>query len=198
MMHKPIRQRLAGRSLGWSSRGSRVAGALFVAIACLSLACGGGPASPSGSGGSGSGNSGGSGSGAGSGTGTIRAFIDGVAYTGTVNAASFRNGTLNIASNDAALSNSINLALSNVYVGVFQVNATTPLTMQVMTLNGTNVTGSWSASVTGGSGTILVNTLSTVAATGTFSFVGVPSSSGGVSTPAVNRSVTNGSFSVFF
>lgn len=185
----------ARRSPSRHSRRARVTGALFVVIACLSLACGGGPASPSGTGGSGSSNSGGSGSGGSApGTGTIRAFIDGVAYTGTVSAASFRNGTLTIASSDAAVNSAINLTLSSAAVGVYQVNAATPLTMQATTLSGTTVTATWSASATGGSGSLLLNTLSTVAATGTFMFVGAPSSPGA----AGNRSVTSGAFSVFF
>ncbi|MEQ1909113.1 MAG: hypothetical protein ABMA15_09840 [Vicinamibacterales bacterium] len=170
---------------------------ILASVLILSVACGGSTSSPSGSsGGIGSSGSGGSG-GSGSGKGTITALVDGVAYTGVINAATLTNGTLNIASNNTALTLSVNFAMSGAAVGTTSINAASPLVMQAMTTNGSTVTGAWSASVLGGSGTLTISTLSSSGASGTFSFVAVPSTTSGIPS-AGTKTVTSGVFTATF
>src|SRR5262245_65859969 len=75
---------------------------LILLVALLMTACGGGnPGSPSGGGNSGSGSSG---SGGTTNRGTVTAIVDGVDYTGTINAASVNEAdNLQLESNNAAL-----------------------------------------------------------------------------------------------
>ena len=170
---------------------------ILASILILSAACGGSTSSPSGSSGQiGSSGSGGSG-GSASGKGTLTALVDGVAYTGVINAATLTNGNLNIASNNTALTMSVNVATSGAAVGTTNINASSPLVMQAMTTNGSNVTGVWIASQLGGSGTLTISALSSSGASGTFSFVGVPSSTSGIPTVG-NKTVTSGVFTATF
>jgi hypothetical protein len=173
-----------------------------LALAVLTMACGGGsPTSPSGGGASGSG-SGGTGSGSGGtggsgGTpnrGTVTATIDGVAYTGAVNAAGVNpSGNLTVASNNSALTLSINFA-ARAAVGTTDVSGGTTV-LNVITTTGTTVIGSWSASALGGSGTLTIATLTSTGASGTFSFTGVPVNT---TTPATTKTVINGTFNATF
>ena len=163
------------------------------ALAVLMMACGGdNPAGPTGGSGSGSG-SGGSG-GSGGTRGTVTATVDGVAYTGAVNAASVNpSGNLNVASNNAALTLSVNFA-ARAAVGTTNINSTSTTVMNVITTNGTTVTGSWAASALGGSGSLTIATLTSSSVSGTFSFTALPASAGTVGT----KTVTNGSFNATF
>jgi hypothetical protein len=172
-------------------------------LAALTLACGGGgsPTGPSGSGGSGSGSGsgpGGTGGTGGSGgtpnRGTVTAFIDGVAYTGIVNSANFnQSGNVNLASNNSALTLSINFAARGA-VGTTTINPTSTTVLNVITTTGTTVIGSWSASGLGGSGTLTIATLTSSGMSGTFSFTAVPASAGTTGT----KTVTDGTFTATF
>ena len=168
---------------------------ILASVLILSVACGGSTSSPSASSG-GIGSSGGSG-GSSSSKGTLTALVDGVAYTGVINASTLTNGSLNIASNNAALTLSVNFATSGAAVGTTSINAASPLVMQVMTTNGSNVTGVWIASVIGGSGTLTISALSSSGVSGTFSFVGIPSTTSGIVTVG-NKTVTSGVFTATF
>ena len=160
--------------------------ALLVALLLVSAGCGGNsnPNNPSGSGGSGS-----------SGTashGTLTAVVDGVAYSGTVNAASNTNGILTVTSNTTDRTRSVNFATAAA-TGTTSITGSST-SMQVLTTNGTTVTGTWIA-VTGlGTGTITINALSSAGASGTFSFNAPPVGAGATGT----KVVTNGVFSVTF
>ena len=114
-----------------------------LALAVVTMACGGGsPSGPSGGSGSGSGSGGSGGSGGTTNRGTVIATVDGVAYTGSVNAASVNpSGNLNVASNNAALTLSVNIA-ARAAVGTTNINSTSTTVMNVITTNGTTVTGS--------------------------------------------------------
>jgi hypothetical protein len=169
---------------------------ILASILILSVACGGSTSSPSGSSGQ-IGSSGGGSGGSGSGKGTLTALVDGVTYTGVINAATLTNGSLNIASNNAALTLSVNFSTSGAAVGTTSINAASPLTMQVMTTSGSSVTGVWFASALGGSGTLTISSLSSSGASGTFSFVGIPSTTSGIPTVG-NKTVTSGVFTATF
>ena len=170
---------------------------LLLCCVALMVDCGGSPSSPS-SRSTNSGTTGTSGTGGTASKGTLTAIVDGVSYTGIINAASLTNGNLNIASNNTALTLSVNLATSNAAVGTTNISASSPTTMQVMTTNGSNVTGVWFASAIGGSGTLTITSLSSSGVAGTFSFVGTPLATSGVVTPTVNKTVTSGVFSATF
>ena len=157
---------------------------------CLAaIACGGGnPAQPSGSGS-------GSGSGSTPNKGTLTCLVDGVSYL-NVNAASYANGILNVASNNAALTLSVNFAVRG-GVGTTQVSSGNA-TVGVITTSGTTVTGTWIGTILGGSGSVSIATLTSSGASGTFSFMApaVPPPSGAGATGT--RNVTNGVFNVTF
>ena len=165
---------------------------MYVCLAAI--ACGGGnPAEPSGSG---SGSGAGSGSGSSSSKGTLTCVVDGVSYTGIVNTASYTNGVLNVASNNAALTVSVSFAIRG-GVGVTEVSSGNA-TVGVITTNGTTVTGSWVGTNLGGTGSVTINTLSNSGASGTFGFTApaVPGASGAGATGI--KTVTNGVFTVTF
>ena len=174
---------------------------LVRAAACaavvLSLACGGGnPTSPSGSG-SGSGSGTGSGSGGSGGSainrGTISALIDGVQFTGTATAATNQSGIFATAASNSGATITFGFgALAN--AGTTQVNATSPTNAQLVVVNG-GTSQSWSASTSGGSGSLTITSINATSATGTFAFTLVPSAG---SSATGTRAVTNGTFSVTF
>ena len=161
--------------------------ALVVALLLVSAACGGGNSNPNGP--SGSGGSGSSGT---SSHGTLTAVVDGVAYSGTVGTASNTNGILTVTSNTTDRTRSVNFATAAT-IGTTSVTGSAT-SMQVLTSNGTTVTGTWIA-VTGlGTGTITITALSSAGASGTFSFNAPPVGAGATGT----KVVTNGVFSVTF
>lgn len=164
---------------------------ILATVLMLSIACGSSPSSPTGS----IGSSGGGGST--SGKGTLTATVDGVAYTGVINAATLTNGNLNITSNNSALTLSVNFATSGAAVGTTSINAASPMQMQVITTNGSTVTGVWFASAVGGSGTLTISSLSATGVSGTFSFVAVASPTSPLPV-AGTKTVTGGTFSATF
>jgi hypothetical protein len=103
------------------------------------------------------------------------------------------SGNFDLASNNAALTLSINLAARAV-VGTTTIGPASPTILNVITTNGSTVTGSWSASGLGGSGTLTIATLTSSSASGTFSFTAVPVNS----TTTGTKTVTNGSFTATF
>ena len=164
------------------------AGSLLLAT----LACGdGNPGGPSEGGGSGQG--GGSG---GPNRGTVTAVIDGVAYTGVVSTATNINGVINVTSNNAARTVSINFAGPAV-VGTVSVNPQSALSLNVITTTGTTVTGSWLAGGLFGSGTLNINTLTSAGASGGFAFAAVPPPAGGMGATGT-KLVSSGAFNVTF
>ncbi len=168
--------------------------ALAMALLMATVACGGdNPAGASGNPSNGSG-----GSGSGSNRGTVTAVVDGVAYTGSANAASLTNGTLNVASNNAALTVSVNFARTAAAVGTSTVGLASPLTLNVITTTGSAVNGSWTAAAGSGSGTLTIATLTATGASGTFTFTAVPVPGVGGAGATGNKVVTNGAFNVTF
>lgn len=162
-------------------------------LLALAMACGGGgnPASPSGGGGSGSG-------GGGAGRGTITAVVDGVAYTGIVNAATNINDTINIASNTADLTRSISFAVRPAAVGTASTSAGSALTFGFITTNGSTVTGAWGAAFNMGSGTLTITSLTSTSVSGSFSFTAIPAPGASGAGATGTRTVTNGSFTAQF
>ena len=162
---------------------------LVFALMVQTIACGGdNPGGPSGSG-SGSGGSSGS-----MNRGTVTAIIDGVSYTGVVNAASVIGaGNVNIASNNAALTLAISFA-ARAAVGTTVINSTSTTVLNVITTNGTTPTGSWAASALGGSGSLTIATLTSSSVSGTFNFVAVPAPPPSGLGATGTKTVTNGSF----
>lgn len=157
--------------------------ALIAALAATT-ACGGSNSTTSPSGG-----------GQASGKGTITATIDGVAYTGTISSATIQSsGLLNIASNSADLTRSINFAVQPAAVGTFS-GASSAIQLNVITMSNNTVTGSWLTSLNFGSGSLTISSLSSTGVSGTFAFTAVPATP---TTPAANKVVTNGTFTATF
>jgi hypothetical protein len=180
-----------GETMLW--RRGAVAGLLVLTIACG----GGNPASPSG--GSGSSSGGGSGSGGGtSGKGTLTAVVDGVAYTGIVNAATNVNDTINIASNTTDLTRSISFAVRPAAVGTTSTSLGGALTFGFIASNGTTVTGAWGAAGNLGSGTLTITTLTSTSVSGSFSFTAVPAPGASAQGATGTKTVTSGSFTAQF
>jgi hypothetical protein len=128
----------------------------------------------------------------------VTAIIDGVAYTGIVNAASVNpSGNLNIASNNAALTLAISFAARAV-AGTTTIGPLSTTVMNVITTNGTTVTGSWSASGLGGSGSLTIATLTSSSVSGTFFFTAVPAPGASGAGATGTKTVTNGTFSATF
>jgi hypothetical protein len=163
-----------------SSRTVALAALLLVTMACGSDS----PAGPS------------SGSGSGSGKGTVTANIDGVAYTGSVNAATNTNGVLNVASNSADLTRAIAFA-APAAVGTATVFLGSAVSFTAQNTNGSAVTGAWGAGGQFGSGTLTITSLTSTSASGTFSFTGVVTPGSPTGTTGT-KAVTNGAFTANF
>ena len=125
------------------------------------------------------------------GAGTMTASIDGTAFSGTLAVQATRSG--NLLSISAVGSNTRQLSLN--LVGV-----TAPATIAIgagSTSLGQYSTGTqtWVSSLAGGSGSVVLTTLTSTHATGTFSFTAIPSTTTGATG---NKAITNGTFDVTF
>ena len=125
------------------------------------------------------------------GAGRLTASIDGTAFSGTLAVTAVRSGTALTIS--AVGSNTRQLSLNLVGVsatGNIAIGAGSTSLGQF-----SSSTQTWVSSLVGGSGTVVLTTLTTTRATGTFSFTAVPSASTGATG---NKTVTNGTFDVAF
>ena len=125
------------------------------------------------------------------GAGSMSASIDGTAFSGTLAVTASRSGTtLSIA---ALGSNSRQLSLNLVDVaatGNIAIGAGSASMAQY-----SSGAQAWVSNVAGGSGTVVVTTLTSTRLAGTFSFTAVPSTTTGATG---NKAVTSGAFDVTF
>lgn len=125
------------------------------------------------------------------GAGIMTASIDGTAFSGTLAVQATRSG--NVISISAVGSNTRQLSLNLVGVtatGNVAIGAGSASLGQY-----SQGTQTWVSSLVGGSGTVVLTTLSSTRAVGTFSFTAIPSPSTGATG---NKSVTSGAFDVSF
>src|SRR5688572_30410307 len=122
--------------------------------------------------------------------GSMTARVDGAAFTATTVAASFSNGILAISGVQVSPSQALTFGLAATAPGTFTVAATSPV-------NGIYAVGNatWLASGNVGSGQVIVTTLSSTRAVGTFNFVLAPNTPSGATG---TRTITQGAFDVRF
>ena len=125
------------------------------------------------------------------GAGTVSASIDGTAFSGTLAVQAVRSvNTINIS---AVGSNTRQLSLN--LVGV-TTTGNVPIGAGSTSMGQYSVgTQTWVSSLVGGSGTVVLTTLTTTRAVGTFTFTAIPSPSTGATG---NKVVTTGAFDVTF
>ena len=158
---------------------------LLVLLMCIAPACGSND-NPTGPGSSGGGATGGAGS---LSPGTMRATIDGTAWTGAINVAAIATGNFLVitGASDIGTPGQILLSLST----PAQVGPQTVASNLVVGSYVTSPTVGWLAAGPSGSGTVTVSSLTATSATGTFSFVMFPNT--GSASPT--KVVTDGAFS---
>jgi hypothetical protein len=167
--------------------------ALTLLAAALLAACGdSNPAGPSV--GIGSGSGGGSGSGS---NRTLSARIDNGTWTATTGVtASLAGGVLSVSGADPTYSLAFTVAATTagtyVIPGPAGVQGGNNAVLTEFQAGAGNA--AWTANATGGTGAVMITSLSTSAVSGTFSFLMVPSSTSASDT----RSITNGTFSIAF
>ena len=140
---------------------------------------------------------GGSGSGSGGAKGTLTARIDNGTWTATTGvSASLTAGVLSVSGADPTYSLAFTVAATTagtyVIPGPAGVQAGNSAVLTAFQSGASNA--AWTANATGGTGTVMITSLSTSAVSGTFSFLMVPSSTSTSDT----RSITNGTFSIAF
>lgn len=125
------------------------------------------------------------------GAGRMTASIDGTAFSGTLAVQATRSGTLLSISAVGSSSRQLSLNLTGVTAtGTIAIGAGSTSMGQY-----SSGTQTWVSSLAGGSGSVVLTTLTTTHATGTFSFTAIPSTSTGATG---NKSVTSGTFDVTF
>jgi hypothetical protein len=126
------------------------------------------------------------------GNGTMSATIDGQAWTGNLaTAATYQNNILAFAGTNNSFQ--INITLTGVTgTGTITLGSGQLSIATVATVSTTPQT--WLTSSTGGSGSVVITSLSSTGAAGTFSFTGVAAGGGATGTKAV----TSGQFNVTF
>lgn len=125
------------------------------------------------------------------GAGRMTASIDGTAFSGTLAVTAVRSGTVLIIS--AVGSNTRQLSLNLVGVsttGNVAIGAGSASMGQYFL-----GTQTWVSSLVGGSGTVVLTTLTTTHAAGTFTFTAIPSAPTGATG---NKAITSGTFDVSF
>lgn len=122
----------------------------------------------------------------------MSARIDGAQWTATaVTTVSNANNILSVGAANAT--STVAFAVQNPSVGTFPINGQSFHNAQV-TLIPSGSTAAWVASAAGGTGTIIITTLTSTTVAGSFSFTAVPTSS-----PATgNKVVTDGLFNLTF
>jgi hypothetical protein len=126
------------------------------------------------------------------GKGSISARVDGSAWTSTVTAAQYSNGSLIISGADTSSpTRAFGLGVTAGAPGTYQATLPSPAASASWTVG----SATWQASLVGGSGSVTITSLTSTGASGTFSFSLVPipgtSASG-------NKTVTDGTFNVTF
>ena len=121
---------------------------------------------------------------------TITATVDGNAWSAIQVAAINNGGVVAISGSDASLL-AISFAFAGTTPGTFTIGASSVANANVID----NLSGLWSANGEQGSGTITVTTLTSTAASGTFSYSAPRQTA---TTGPETRVVTNGVFSVTF
>jgi len=168
-----------------SGRGGLLSTSLcWVALVALTLSlagCGGddGPAAPAGTGNPNPG------------TGTMTAFIDGVSWSAVVTTGINQGGIVAIGGSNLNGLLAIGLAFAGTMEDTYPIGPGLIANGNVIGMAG----GSWIASSTSGSGSIVVQSLTATGVSGTFSFTAPATVAG--TTPAV-RTVTQGTFNVPF
>jgi len=165
---------------------------LTVILLLSTLSCGGGDdnaGNPSGSG-SGSGNGGPAGN-----KGTMTATIGGVAFNGfaTIVRTEIQVGKnmLIMAGGTADLKTQLSFGAAAA-VGTTSIGGLSPTNALLAVTPGT---ATWQANITGGSGSVTIDTITATTATGRFSFVMIPVPGSGATG---NKTVANGAFNVTF
>lgn len=100
-------------------------------------------------------------------------------------------------SNNAALTILVNFAMPS-GVGTTTLGSLRGGQMNVITMSGATVLGSWFATDVQGSGTLTINTLTGTGASGTFSFMAPPAPAGSGAGATGTKVVTSGVFNVTF
>ena len=125
--------------------------------------------------------------------GTMTAVIDGSAWTAvTISTATYANGILSIGGADSSSPiRSIGLALTTSGPGTFTMGTLPSGANGVLSIG---IGPTWTANVLGGTGTIVVTSLSSTAANGTFLFTPIASAGGATGTHAITSGVFNITF----
>jgi hypothetical protein len=123
----------------------------------------------------------------------MTASIDGSAWTAVaITTAAYTNGILSIGGADNSNPiRSIGLALSTNAIGTFAIGALPNAANGLLSIG---IGPTWTANVTGGSGTISLTALSATGATGTFQFTAVAAAGGATG----QHVVTSGAFNITF
>jgi hypothetical protein len=125
------------------------------------------------------------------GNGSMSAKIDGSTWNSVATTATYNNGSLIISGADTSNPpHALGMGVVATGPGTFQVNQQSPA-------NATLINGSatWVASIVGGSGTIIITSLTSTSVSGTFSFTMIPTPG---STSSGNKVITEGVFNVTF
>ena len=123
------------------------------------------------------------------GNGPMTATIDGKAWSSTAPAAQYKNSTLSVTGIEFSTSTTVSIGFIAAGPGPFSLAlGSTAAGFAIVTKGGQ----SWSTAGTGGSGSVVLTTLTANHVVGTFSFDAVASSGGGVT------HVTNGKFDITF
>lgn len=127
--------------------------------------------------------------------GTVTAIVDGVAYSGIARQPTTTSGILFVTSDTSALTVTITfIAPATVGTVTTDFHPMGSVVFHLTTRMGMVTTGTWSALLTQGSGTLTVASFSATGASGTFSFTALPTGAGATG----SKVVTNGAFNVTF
>ena len=120
--------------------------------------------------------------------GSMTARVDGANFTAATVVGSFSNGILAVSGVQGTPAQAITFGLAATAPGTFTVSATSPVNAVYGVGNAT-----WLAAGGVGSGQVIVTTLSSTRAVGTFNFVLTPNTSSGATG---TRTITQGAFDV--
>jgi hypothetical protein len=125
--------------------------------------------------------------------GTFTARIDGQQWTAAAPlAAAYNGGVFALGGSNSQLTTIAFAVITNGQPGTYPIGPTIP-TNGILTIGASGPT--WIASAQGGSGSIIITSISTTGATGTFSFNMIAN---GTSGSTGTKTVTNGAFNVTF
>ena len=132
----------------------------------------------------------------GSGNGPISATINGAAWSGSIDAIATRTVSsgdtiISIGGSNSGETAIIGLAFNNVGPGVYGIGAINEPANAILSEG----SAAWAANITGGSGSITVDTVTASRVTGTFQFSAVPVANSGATG---TMTVSNGKFALSF